>query len=325
MCFGGGSNGNGTTTQNVTSSVQLPPYLDKATQDLISQAQPAAAQQYPFYDAPRIAPMTSDQLSGMQLARGNVGSYQPYLQAANTAAASGGSSIQPGQIQNYLDPYLKNVQQSGMDLLQKQYQQDALQRQSQEAFRGTFNNSTSQIIENDAQRQRDIAQGNFLAQTGSQGFGQALSAAQSDQSRQLQAAQIYGNLAPTASQLGYQDAAAQLAVGGTQQAATQQNLNLAYQDFLNQFQYPQNQLSWLSNIIRGTPAGQTQQSQQVLPAANGLAGFLGGLGSTASLANSIIPGGLASLFSGGAAAGGAAAAGSGIAGIGGGAALLAGL
>jgi hypothetical protein len=35
----------------------------------------------------------------------------------------------------------------------------------------------------------------------------------------------------------------------------QRNLDLAYQDFLRQTQYPEQQLSFLSNIVRGLPAG----------------------------------------------------------------------
>ena len=35
----------------------------------------------------------------------------------------------------------------------------------------------------------------------------------------------------------------------------QKNLDLAYQDFLTQTQYPEQQLGFLSNIIRGLPSG----------------------------------------------------------------------
>jgi hypothetical protein len=35
----------------------------------------------------------------------------------------------------------------------------------------------------------------------------------------------------------------------------QRNLDLAYQDFLNQRNYPEQQLGFLSNIVRGLPSG----------------------------------------------------------------------
>jgi hypothetical protein len=43
--------------------------------------------------------------------------------------------------------------------------------------------------------------------------------------------------------------------GTLQQTQDQGNLNLAYQDFQNQTQYPQQQLGFLSNIVRGLPSG----------------------------------------------------------------------
>lgn len=49
------------------------------------------------------------------------------------------------------------------------------------------------------------------------------------------------------------DAASLEAVGTTQQNQNQRNLDLAYQDFQQQRDYPRQQLDWLSNIIRGIP------------------------------------------------------------------------
>lgn len=53
------------------------------------------------------------------------------------------------------------------------------------------------------------------------------------------------------------DAAALEAIGGTQQGIGQQNLDLAYQDFLTQRGYPQAQTNFLSNIVRGQNVGGT--------------------------------------------------------------------
>ena len=53
----------------------------------------------------------------------------------------------------------------------------------------------------------------------------------------------------------------ELQMGGMQQSQNQQGLNTAYNDFLAQKNYPYQQLSYMSNLIRGTPMGMNQTSQ----------------------------------------------------------------
>jgi hypothetical protein len=82
----------------------------------------------------------------------------------------------------------------------------------------------------------------------------------------LQGASTLGNLASTGQTLGLQGAGALETTGAEQQNLNQQNLNVAYQNFLNQQQYPYQQASWLSQMMSGTATptttpGMTQGSQ----------------------------------------------------------------
>ena len=122
------------------------------------------------------------------------------------------------------------------------------------------------------------------------GYGQDMSAAQlaaqygtdaqrmSEQSRQfgsdlgLRGYGMAGQMAGTLGQLGQtqfsqQQGAiqAQAAAGAQQQAQQQQGLTQAYQDFLTQRGYPQQQLSFMSDILRGVPLGQQTQVQYQAP------------------------------------------------------------
>jgi hypothetical protein len=82
----------------------------------------------------------------------------------------------------------------------------------------------------------------------------------------LQAANQMGQLGQLGQTLGLRDAAALEATGTTQQNLDQQNLNMAYQDFLTQQQYPQTQLNFLSSMLRGIPYSTTTQSSNTGPA-----------------------------------------------------------
>jgi hypothetical protein len=72
---------------------------------------------------------------------------------------------------------------------------------------------------------------------------------------------------------------AQQQAGAVQQAQAQQGLDMAYQDFLTQKNYPYTQLAFMSDMTRGLPLSQTAQSVYKAPA--NLGSQLGGLGMTA--------------------------------------------
>ena len=81
----------------------------------------------------------------------------------------------------------------------------------------------------------------------------------------LQAAGQLGQLGQT--QYGQEMGINQLLnqYGQQQQALQQQGLSQAYQDFLNQQNYPYKQLGFMSDLIRGLPLGQ-QSAQQIYQA-----------------------------------------------------------
>jgi hypothetical protein len=85
----------------------------------------------------------------------------------------------------------------------------------------------------------------------------------------------------------------QNAYGGQQQALRQQGLDLAYQDFLNEQNYPYKQLGFMSDMIRGLPLGQ-QSTQTMYQAPGSVAGQIAGLGVGAlGLSKFMAEGGLA--------------------------------
>jgi hypothetical protein len=94
-----------------------------------------------------------------------------------------------------------------------------------------------------------------------------------------QAAGTLGQLGQT--QFGQQQAInqAQQQVGAVQQAQAQQGLDLNYQNFLAQKNYPYQQLGYMSDMLRGLPLSQTSQTMYQAPP--NLGSQLGGLGMTA--------------------------------------------
>jgi hypothetical protein len=88
--------------------------------------------------------------------------------------------------------------------------------------------------------------------------------------------------------------------GAQQQQQAQRPLDMAYQDFLNQQNYPYKQLGFMSDMIRGLPLGQ-QSTSNVYSAPPSMVGQLGGLGMGAYGVSKMMAadGGLMSSYAGG--------------------------
>jgi len=125
-------------------------------------------------------------------------------------------------------------------------------------------------VQKRAAREQGGIQANTLAAKAAQagafgGSGAALQqAAQGrDISRQLDEIQKMGSQA--AYQQGVQQAntalGQQVQLGGLQQQQEQRGLDVGYQNFLDQKNYPYQNLSYMSNLIRGTPMGMSTSSQ----------------------------------------------------------------
>jgi hypothetical protein len=109
---------------------------------------------------------------------------------------------------------------------------------------------------------RGTAQGIQGAQAGMQGVGQAVGAGQYG----LSGAQLGISGAGALGQLGQEQYAQEMGItdamqkfGALQQGQSQQEKDFQYQQFLAQQQYPYQQLSYMSDLLRGVPSTQSAQ------------------------------------------------------------------
>lgn len=116
------------------------------------------------------------------------------------------------------------------------------------------------------------------------GSGVALQRAAQDRDLMKQLEGIQATGLQTAFQQGTQQAntalGQQMQLGALQQGKDQQAMDAAYQDFLTQKNYPYQQLSYMSNLVRGTPMGMNSTSQ-VYQAPASTASQIAGLGTAA--------------------------------------------
>jgi len=99
----------------------------------------------------------------------------------------------------------------------------------------------------------------------------------------VNAGNAVGNLSNIQQSQQLKDTAALQDVGAQQQALNQQNLNVGYQDFRDQVNYPRDQLGFESNLVRGFQIPTSENRTQTSPQTNNMTpGAQSGLTSLAS-------------------------------------------
>lgn len=279
--MGKGGGGSQPTQQNVTQT-NLPEYLKPYVLNLSKRAEAESYRPYQTYGAERIAGFTPAQEA---LQSETLGLQTPEQFAAATAgagatgmlglgAAQRGFGAAFGPTQNYMSDYI----QGALDPQIREMNRQAALGQRQDALSamrsGSFGGARQALMA--TERERTANQG--IQDVLGRGYQSAFEAAQRQQQflggLGMQGLQQAGTASQLLGQLGTAEQAANLSrlqaqsqTAAQAQALQQQRLDMAYQDFLRQRDYPKEQLGFYSNIIRGLPQqmGSTQLTYQQQP------------------------------------------------------------
>ena len=309
---GGGQPAPAPSSQNVTQTA-IPEYARPYVETMLGKSEALTdinQNPYQAYGGERIAGFNPTQQNAFQEAinRQSAGQLAP---ATGLAAASGMGSLgvagqmagagqqyanqatNPFAQQAYMSPYIQNALQPQLAEMQRQYDITGSQQRATAAGRGAFGGSRDALMRAENERNKNMAmnaaigsgyQNAFQAAQQAQQFGanlglQGYQGALSGLGQAGQAASTLGQLGQT--QFGQESAlnAERQKIGAIQQAQAQQGLDLGYQDFLKQKNYPYQQLAFMSDMLRGLPL--SQSAQQVYTAPPSTASQLGGLGMSA--------------------------------------------
>lgn len=294
------------TSQSNSSSTYTPPaWATSAYQNTVGQAQNVASQPYTPYSGQLVAPVNSQQTTGINTINSAAGTQNPYNTSASNLLNSGSSAINPGtvgasQISQYESPYQQQVVNSTMAEINNQNQQQSASLTGNAVSAGAMGGDRAGVAQAALAGQQSLASNATLANLNNQNYQQALGEANTQQqagiqtqeqtaANQLSAGSAYGNLGNTAlnEQLGV--GSAQTAAGTLQQQTSQASDTANYNQYLQQLSYPYQNLSWLSGIEGGlgSLAGGTTNSSQQQQSSSGLSSILGGVLGFGSL---LIPG-----------------------------------
>ena len=296
---GGGGGGAPPPASQTVTQTSIPEYARPYVETMLGKTEALTdinQNPYQAYGGQRIAPFNPTQQQAFentmnQQVAGQVGAGSAMAGAAGLGSLGAGADYRnmatnPNAAAAYMSPYMQNV----VDVQKNEAFRDAqirnLGSNLGSARQGTYGGARQLLGEQERNRNLQQQMANIQA-TGTQNAFQNAQQAQQfgttaglqGYAQALQGASTLGQLGQT--QFGQQQAINQgiQNVGNIQQAQAQQGLDLGYQDFLKQRNYPYQQLAFMSDMARGIPL--SQSAQQVYTAPPSAVSQLGGLGMSA--------------------------------------------
>ena len=304
-----GGGGGGDTYQS-----NIPKWAAGAHKNLIKEAeQEAYGREFPVYEDPRIAGFSPYEQAAMGARQQMFEQGDPLgAFAADQVTAPGYQASEfdfgtfnDGAMEQYMSPYMQNVveteKRAALDEYARQGMRSDAERISSGA-RGGYREAVEQALGGSQQAR---VMGEIQARGSQAAFENAQQQFERDRGAAIQAAQMGDSSALAAAKHRMSQAAAASDIATTGQARAQERikdleragasqremeqsrLDLAYEDFMREFQYPKTQMNWLSGMLTGVPSGMMQHTRSPTP---GLASQALGLGIGAA--------GLQRLFSG---------------------------
>ena len=219
-------------TQTETIIPTLPEFAKQPTADIAKTLEALLGQQLKVPQQ-QVAGFSPTQLSAMNLATQGIGSFQPFLQAAQAAQTAGlgtvgagaqiaaGADFSPGAARAFMDPYQQAVTQEALKEVDRQAAMAQNQLAGQAVKAGAFGGSRFGIQQSELGRSAQDLKSRRIFEDLSRNFQQAQGAARAANQQRLQAGQIFGQLGRATSGIG----GAMAGLGGQLQQQQRQDVN----------------------------------------------------------------------------------------------------
>ena len=314
--MGGVCTASATELPSYSETVQgttLPAFVAAGGKELYEQARELAKSEFPKFEGQRVATygttadgtpqrFTDREVEGLNLLANNTG-FQDVIDDATTMAGTLGQGFEgtgpftADTVNQYMDTF-----QTSIDPAIEQLERDRQLRQNQnraDALRaGAFGGSRLGVREAmtdaeisragaDLRRQAGRDALNFASQRFDADRAGARADFETDEASRLRATETLSQLAPLTQSLTEQQASGLLTAGEAERNLDQQALDLAYQDFLAQKQFPFEMVNFALGALQGIPyetlTRQQASGNQFMQQPSIYGQTIGGLGSLAAL------------------------------------------
>lgn len=198
-----------------------------------------------------VAGFTPDQLSAMQGVSGIQGQAGNTIQAGQDLVTQGSNPFTQSNIQNFMNPYTQQVTNATMANINETNAQQQQQVIGNAILRGAWGGDRAGIAQSELARQQGLASNPTLAGLNQANYSQALNTAGQQGQFQQQGGTLLGQLGALQQGTGLQGLQALMGSGGLQQQLQQAQLNVPYQQYLEQRAWPYQNAQFLGSIASG--------------------------------------------------------------------------
>lgn len=286
-------------TSSTVTQTNLPAYVQPYFENVLQRSSAVSQQAYQPYDDQRLATFNPDQNASFQSVRDIFNAGTPGQITGATSTANAVAGLLPYNLQNtwntptasaYMNPYINNVLNNVTSRANQQFAMQQGERNAAAVKAGAFGGDRRFVQDSIAQDNLNRQLSEIEAQGLSQAYTQGNQMFQGDRAAQLQAQSLGLNSAYTLGGLGAQQQQLDLGranalanIGAGERGLQQQSLDIGYQDFLNQNNYPYQQLNWMSGILHGVPTQFNTNSTQYTTPPNPANSIIGAGLATAGL------------------------------------------
>lgn len=294
MCFGSDD----PAPAVIRQTNDLPEWVDQGGKENYDLAKEIASRPYEAYEGQRIAGFTPDMATGFDMAKSGLGAWQqPLSQAMQATSDVAGTNFTNADIGAYMNPFTQQVTNQGLRELGRQGEitRNDISMRAQGA--GAFDGARHGVIEAEQRRNQTQAESDLINRNNANAFTVGQQAFQSDQAMNLAAGGQLSQLGGLAQQMGLADADAMINIGEAGRSLEQGNIDLAYEDFLRQRDYPLTQLNIQQAALATSPYSTESSRIQPFQQSSGVADAIGAFGLAAGGLGSLAQGGgFSSLF-----------------------------
>jgi len=242
---------------------ELKPYITDILERSKTRIEARDEEGYLPYPAPRLAEFTPEQLEAQSgiagIARSGLASdptlasSKTYMQPALDATQASLGQFDTAAAQQYMSPYMQSV----IDIQKREAMRSGdVQRQDIGASAvgaGGFGGSRQAIQESEQRRNEAQLLNDIQAKGQQSAFETGAAQFERQKGRELAGGQQLAGLSEQAPRMALAELGALSGVGAAQQQQGQRALDIGYQQFQEELQYPERTLQEYSSIIRGFP------------------------------------------------------------------------
>ena len=257
--FGSSTSKPATTTNIVQQKLapEIAPFAKEVLTDAQALYKSNVERGYDPYTGQTIAPLTPEQEQAMAGISGLVGTSRPLQEEALATYRQGGDQFTGDVAEQYMSPYQQAVTDIELREAQRRFEGTTMPKlEAQAVNMGGMSGlgSRAGVEMAEAQRGQNQLLADIQAKGSQSAYTDARKGFEAQQARERQMAGDVATLAPAMVASGLQEQGALQSVGEQKQQLGQSALDESYYKFLEEQQYPQQQLANYSGFVYGNPA-----------------------------------------------------------------------